>query len=205
MRNKALICFLAVSAVALWSGLIGFMNYKAPNSANQTVFLAIWWAAVTATAIPIAYDRDSHRLRAQRAPGDTSRREERLYTSSVARAFTRHSSCLAHGPPIPPRTHFGRRPDPDNHGGAHRDPHIFENEIKDALGIGHRKQRKREGMKFFIPSRHALDQCDSIGRRPLYRGQRYESCPCQRAIRYPGQRVPSCAGPHGRYSFYRQT
>jgi hypothetical protein len=55
MRNKTLICFLAVSAVALWSGLIGFMNYKAPDSANQTIFLVIWWAAVTASAVPLAY------------------------------------------------------------------------------------------------------------------------------------------------------
>jgi len=178
MRNKALICFLAVSAVALWSGLIGFMNYKAPNSANQTVFLAIWWAAVTATAIPIAYVLNA-RLAIPLG-------EKKDFTRALWQGLLLGILAV-------------------NHGGAHRDPHIFENEIKDALGIGHRKQRKREGMKFFIPSRHALDQCDSIGRRPLYRGQRYESCPCQRAIRYPGQRVPSCAGPHGRYSFYRQT
>ena len=55
MRNRYLIYCLVILAVALWSGLIVFMNYRAPDSANQITFLVLLWAAVTATAMPTAY------------------------------------------------------------------------------------------------------------------------------------------------------
>ena len=55
MRNRYLIYCLLILAVALWAGLIVFMNCRAPDFANQITFLVLWWAAVTATAMPVAY------------------------------------------------------------------------------------------------------------------------------------------------------
>jgi len=55
MRNRTLVLISSALAFVLWLGLILFMNVRYPDSLNQLVFLVIWWAAVSTTAMPIAY------------------------------------------------------------------------------------------------------------------------------------------------------
>ena len=55
MRTRALVTSFALLALMLWGGLGLFMSSKYPDSTNQVVFLAIWWAAVSFSIIPLAY------------------------------------------------------------------------------------------------------------------------------------------------------
>ena len=54
-RDRAVLYTLGVLALALWVGLLAFMNAKPPSSTNQALFLLILGAAVTFTAIPFAH------------------------------------------------------------------------------------------------------------------------------------------------------
>ncbi len=55
MRHHTFLVSLGGLAVLLWLGLFAFMNNKYPDSPNQVIFLAIWFAAVSLTTVPIAY------------------------------------------------------------------------------------------------------------------------------------------------------
>ncbi|MEA3407565.1 MAG: hypothetical protein U9R48_05735 [Chloroflexota bacterium] len=55
MHPQTLIIIILVLAVALWAGMLYFMNHKPPTTLNQTLFLLIWGATLSCTIIPISY------------------------------------------------------------------------------------------------------------------------------------------------------
>lgn len=55
MRNRALPVSFALLAVLLWIALLTFMNRRAPDTANELVFLGILCFAVACTVMPVAY------------------------------------------------------------------------------------------------------------------------------------------------------
>ena len=69
MRNRALLLALCILAVALWGGLLFFMNHVPPSVTNQMAFLVIWGAAVSCTMIPVCYVANA-RLTAYSAAGE---------------------------------------------------------------------------------------------------------------------------------------
>jgi len=55
MRNRTIIIIIAILAIVLWVGMIFFMNKKAPDTTNQTMFLLIWCITWLCTVIPLSY------------------------------------------------------------------------------------------------------------------------------------------------------
>lgn len=55
MRNRVLLLSLFAMAALLWLGLVAFMHRHPPDSLNQAIFLVIWGAAVSCTAIPLSF------------------------------------------------------------------------------------------------------------------------------------------------------
>lgn len=55
MHTQTFIVVILVLAIALWTGMLYFMNSKPPTTLNQTLFLLIWGTTASCTAIPISY------------------------------------------------------------------------------------------------------------------------------------------------------
>ncbi len=55
MHAQTFVIIILVLAIALWAGMLYFMNTKPPTTPNQTLFLLIWGTTVSCTAIPISY------------------------------------------------------------------------------------------------------------------------------------------------------
>ncbi|MFP3896903.1 MAG: hypothetical protein ACLFV5_08750 [Anaerolineales bacterium] len=55
MRAQTFIIIILVLTIALWAGILYFMNTKPPTTPNQTLFLLIWGTTISCTAMPISY------------------------------------------------------------------------------------------------------------------------------------------------------
>jgi hypothetical protein len=53
MRRRGSILILLLAALALWVGMILFMNRQAPTLGGQFVFLVLFGAAITSTLSPL--------------------------------------------------------------------------------------------------------------------------------------------------------
>lgn len=53
MRNRTVLLIAGVVALALWLGLVGFMNRQPPVTANMVIFILIFGAAMTFSTMPL--------------------------------------------------------------------------------------------------------------------------------------------------------
>jgi VanZ family protein len=81
MRQRGAILGLLLVALALWVGLILFMNQQPPTLGGQLVFLVIFGAAITCTLSPLILVWRSRRLPVltNRSPVANSLRHAALY------------------------------------------------------------------------------------------------------------------------------
>lgn len=72
MHAQTFIVVILVLAVALWAGMLYFTNSKPPTTFNQTLFLLIWGATASCTAMPVSYA-----FQARFSPSPTNQRLNR--------------------------------------------------------------------------------------------------------------------------------